>query len=387
MRSRPEGRVILFGATGYTGRLTAAEMVRQGLIPVLAGRREDALAELAEELGEATSGSHPLPIAVAEATDPGSVRGLLRSPGDVLVSTVGPFVEHGEAAVAAAVGAGAGYLDSTGEPGFLRRVFGEFGPGAKRTGAVLLPAFGYDYVPGELAAGLALARSAAGAGHPARVDIGYFTIGGMKSSAGTRASAAGVLLSDSFRWSHSELRTERPGARVRSFDVAPGKTWDGVSIGGIEHFTLPRQSPSVREVNVYVGWAGKLSKAASMAGAMSNTASRVPGVGSVWGSVLRGLTGTAGQPGSGPSAAERSRARTLVIAETFDQEGRLLQRVRVEGPSPYDLTASLLAWGAGMLLHGTEHGSGAMGPATAFGLEAFVSGCMALGLAEAQHAR
>ena len=387
MRSRPDGRVVLFGATGYTGRLVAAELVRQGLAPVLAGRREDALAELSEELAAAAPGGVPLPTAVADAADHGSVRGLLRSSGDVLVSTVGPFVEHGEAAVAAAVAAGAGYLDSTGEPGFLRRVFGEFGPGAKRTGAILLPAFGYDYVPGELAASLALAQSVASAGEPARVDIGYFTVGGMKSSAGTRASAAGVLLADSFRWTQSELRTERPGAHVRSFEVAPGKAWDGVSIGGIEHFTIPRESREVREVNVYVGWAGKLSKAASMAGAMSNTASRVPGVGSVWSSVLRGITGTAGPAGSGPSPEQRARSRSLVIAETFDPDNRLLQRVRVEGPSPYDVTASLLAWGAGMLLRGYGRGSGALGPTAAFGMDAFVSGCMALGLAEARHSR
>ena len=51
----------------------------------------------------------------------------------------------------AAVDAGAVYLDSAGEPPFIRQVFEEFGPRAEHTGAVLLTAFGYDYVPGNLA--------------------------------------------------------------------------------------------------------------------------------------------------------------------------------------------------------------------------------------------
>jgi short subunit dehydrogenase-like uncharacterized protein len=74
----------------------------------------------------------------------------------VLASTAGPFVKFGRAAVAAAVDAGAIYLNSSGEPPFIRQVFEEFGPRAEQAGAVLLPAFGYDYVPGNLAGGLAL---------------------------------------------------------------------------------------------------------------------------------------------------------------------------------------------------------------------------------------
>ena len=108
-------RIVLFGATGYTGRL----------------------------------------MAEADTARPDSVRDLV-GPGDVLVSTVGPFLTRGEPAVAAAVGAGAAYLDATGEPPFLRRVFEHHGPkAAGRCG--LVPAFGYDFVPGNLAGALALA--------------------------------------------------------------------------------------------------------------------------------------------------------------------------------------------------------------------------------------
>jgi len=82
--------------------------------------------------------------------------GELIGAGDVLVSTAGPFLKVGRSAVEAAVDAGAIYLDSSGEPPFIRQVFAEYGPRAERTGAVLLTAFGYDYVPGNLAGALAL---------------------------------------------------------------------------------------------------------------------------------------------------------------------------------------------------------------------------------------
>jgi hypothetical protein len=53
----------------------------------------------------------------------------------------------------------------------------------------------------------------------------------------------------------------------------------------------------------------------------------------------------------------------------------------VTGPSPYDLTAELLAWGAAMLLTGRALRTGALGPVDAFGMEEFVAGCARMGLA------
>ncbi len=91
-------RIVVFGATGYTGRLTAEQLVAQGARPLLAGRSELRLAELAERLGG-------LEHRVADVDRPKSVAELLE-PGDVLLSTVGPFKRWGEPAVAAAIAAG-----------------------------------------------------------------------------------------------------------------------------------------------------------------------------------------------------------------------------------------------------------------------------------------
>src|SRR5439155_21183249 len=143
------GRIVLFGATGYTGRLTADALARRGIKPVLAARSAETLDGLASELG----GGYQ--TAVADVSRPETVRALVER-GDVLLSTVGPFMRFGEPAVRAAIDAGAHYLDSTGEGPFIRRVFEELGPQAQRAEVLLLPAMGYDWVTGYLAGGLAL---------------------------------------------------------------------------------------------------------------------------------------------------------------------------------------------------------------------------------------
>src|ERR1700750_1215740 len=172
------GRIVLYGATGYMGGLTARAMVASGARPVLAGRDQSRLSALAARLSRAGDGAE-LETAVATTEGPGPLRDLIGA-GDVLVSTAGPFLKVGRPVVTAAVEAGAVYLDSTGDPPFIREVFEEFGPRAERTGAVLLTAFGYDYVPGNLAGALAL--DAAGP-RATRVRVGYFVNGDLRGSA------------------------------------------------------------------------------------------------------------------------------------------------------------------------------------------------------------
>ena len=162
------GRIVLFGATGYTGRLVAEAMVERGLKPVLAARSAERLRELAGELGGG------LETATADVADPPSVTALVEA-GDVLVSTVGPFVRWGAPAAAAASEVGAHYIDSTGEPPFIREVFERYGAAAEQSGCGMLTAFGYDWVPGNLAGALALSRAGEAA---TRVDTGYFLSGG-----------------------------------------------------------------------------------------------------------------------------------------------------------------------------------------------------------------
>jgi len=369
------GNVICFGATGYTGRLTAESMTRAGMAPILAGRSAEALIDLTGELAGFAPIDKPPTWQVADAGDPASVRALISSPDDVLVSTVGPFHRLGRAAVDAAVDAGCGYVDSTGEPPFLRHVFEVDGPRAEESGARLLTAFGYDYVPGNLAAAHAIDDAIRAGRPPVHVEVGYFVTGGMSMSSGTRASVAGMMETPPFALRNGVIANTR--GQVLEFEV-DGRDWQAVPVGGSEHFTLTRIDDQVRDVSVGIGWAGKWSKAAHQAGTLLTKASSIPGVGSVVKSGLQRTTPE--ETGIGPDATERSKSRTLVVARCSDGVGREISRAVVEGPSPYDLTAELLAWGAAMLLTGKALRPGALGPVDAFGMDALVEGCAGMGL-------
>ena len=368
-------RFVLFGATGYTGRITAEALTRAGMAPVLAGRSAEALQALVGDLAAIAPVDAAPSWQVADINDPASVRDLLTSSDDVLISTVGPFSLIGAPAVTAAVDAGCVYLDSTGEGAFIRRVFEEYGPRAEATGARLLTAFGYDFVPGNLAAAIALDRSE---GLARRVEIGYFVRGGFGMSSGTKASMMAAVMQSSYEFTGGVLSTTKGKPGVATFDIGNDKTRDAVAVGATEQFSLPRIDPTLDDVSVYLGWSGSMSGAASAGIAAAATAAKVPGVGST---TLEMLTKKAQEnTGEGPSAAERVQAISIIVARTIDGVGRELQSVRVEGPNGYDLTADLLSWGAAM--SDRIEGAGAFGPVDAFGLPALIEGCALMGLRE-----
>jgi short subunit dehydrogenase-like uncharacterized protein len=362
------GRVVLFGATGYTGRLTAEAMAGRGMRPVLAGRSRSKLDALAGELGG-------LDVAVADVSDPSSVRALVER-GDVLVTTVGPFARWGSVAAEAAVEAGAHYLDSTGEPAFIREVFERWGERARAAGCGMLTAFGYDWVPGNLAGGLALDRAGTGA---VRVDLGYFMRGRASSDAmsgGTRASLMGALVDQGFAYRDGRVMAERSGRRYRSFDVA-GRRMGAISVGMSEHYTLPRVAPQLREVNGYLGWFGPLSRPLQVVSAASAPLMSIGPVRRAWESAGRRLA-----PGStgGPGPETRAKTSTHVIGIAYDAAGRPLAEVAVTGANGYDFTADILAWGAERAAAGGLRDVGALGPVDGFGLRELEEGCGQAGL-------
>src|SRR4051794_427455 len=259
-------QIVLFGATGYTGELTAHALVARGVRPVLAARSRERLEALAADLGG-------LEVRVADVGDPLTVRALVDE-GDVLVSTVGPFARFGRPAVEAALAGRAHYVDSTGEAPFVREVFERDGPRAQHAQVGLLTAMGYDYAPGNVAGARALREAGDAA---TAVEIGYFAFG-MRPSGGTRASAAGAALEPGFRRRGGEVVAERGAARLATFELGGGRRAQAVSIGATEAFALPRVHPSLRDVDVYLGWFGRASRAMQGVSAVTAAAARVPGV-------------------------------------------------------------------------------------------------------------
>ena len=366
-------RIVVFGATGYTGRLTAEALVGRGERPVLAGRSAERLGALATELGG-------LDTLVADVSRPESC-GALVERGDVLVATVGPFVRFGRPAVEAAIAAGAHYIDSTGEPPFIREVFERYGAAADRAGCALLTAMGYDFVPGNLAGALALERAGEDA---VRVDTGYFFTGSSQNgmSGGTRASLAGAIGAPSFAWRDGRIVTERGAKRLRTFDV-DGKERPAVSMGASDHFGLPRFAPQLREVNAYLGWFGPLSRPMQVVSQVSAALMAVPGARALTGALTeRFVKGSTG----GPDAEERAQSGSHIVAIAYDRNGAQLAEVHVSGVNGYTYTGDMLAWAASRAAAGGIAATGALGPVEAFGLRDLEAGSAEAGIAEAKAA-
>jgi short subunit dehydrogenase-like uncharacterized protein len=261
----------------------------------------------------------------------------------------------------AAIERGAHYLDSTGEPAFERRVFDHFGPPAERAGVVLLPAFGYDCVPGNVAAALALDDAGAAA---VQVDVGYFVSRG-RPSGGTLISLMGAARAPGFSWRDGALRTERGGARTASFDIGGGRA-EGLSFGATEHLSLPRSYPRLQAIGTYLGWFGRLTKGVQALGTAQAELEKLPGATAFIDSISDRF---AKSSGGGPDATARARMTSRVVAVARDAGGAELAAARLEGVDPYTLTARLLAWGAGQLRDGAARQVGARGPVEAFGLD------------------
>jgi short subunit dehydrogenase-like uncharacterized protein len=168
--------VALLGATGYTGRLVAAELDRRGIAHRLAGRSAQRL-EAVPSAGE----RH-----VVDVTSPTSLDAFLDG-AEALITCVGPFAQHGMPVVEAAVRTRTPYVDSTGEPDFMSEVYRRF----RSAETPVVPACGFDYIPGDLAVAIAaeeLGRQVEG------VDVVYRLRGG-RPSRGTARTAVGAISS------------------------------------------------------------------------------------------------------------------------------------------------------------------------------------------------
>ena len=144
--------IVLLGATGFTGELTAeylAEHAGAGTRWGLAGRSLDRLEALRERLARRWPAAASLPLLACDVTDPTSVRNVAEA-ARVMITTVGPYLEHGEPVVAACAATGCDYVDLTGEPEFVDRMWLAHHEEAELTGARIVHSCGFDSIPYDL---------------------------------------------------------------------------------------------------------------------------------------------------------------------------------------------------------------------------------------------
>ncbi|WP_018787123.1 trans-acting enoyl reductase family protein [Micromonospora sp. CNB394] len=243
MRADRPYDLVLFGATGFTGGLTADYLARHApdrLRWALAGRNPDKLAAARDRLVAIDPALADLPLLTADVTDPASLRAVAES-ARVVATTVGPYVHHGEPLVAACAAAGTDYLDITGEPEFVDLMYVRHHAEAVRTGARLVHACGFDSIPHDLGVWYTVKQLPADA--PIAVD-GYVRAGG-RFSAGTYHSALTAFsrTGETSRAARAR-RAMEPGPDGRRVRAVPGR------VGRVREFDqwavpLPTIDPQV----------------------------------------------------------------------------------------------------------------------------------------------
>jgi short subunit dehydrogenase-like uncharacterized protein len=187
--------IIVYGATGFTGRLVAEYLTNNyadGSVKwAMAGRSLTKLHEVRDEIGAPAD----TPLLTANADDPAALLAMV-SRAQVVITTVGPYQLYGEPLLAACVTAGTAYVDLCGEPNWMHDMIGKYQAGAQASGARIVFSCGFDSIPFDLGVWTVEQAAIAKFGRPAprvkgrvRAMKGTFSGGTFASGKATAAAA------------------------------------------------------------------------------------------------------------------------------------------------------------------------------------------------------
>lgn len=189
--------IVVYGASGYTGRLVAEYLNNQygvngDVVWAMAGRSQAKLEAVRDEMGIPAD----VPLVVADAADSDSMKAMVEST-QVVLTTVGPYQLYGSELVQLCAAAGTDYVDLCGEPGWMYDMIESHQDAAKASGARVVFSCGFDSVPFDLGAYYLQQQAKAKLGAPVsrikgrvRVMDGTFSGGTLASFKATMAAAA-----------------------------------------------------------------------------------------------------------------------------------------------------------------------------------------------------
>jgi short subunit dehydrogenase-like uncharacterized protein len=376
--------IVLFGATGFTGELTAQVLLSQtppGARWALAGRSQSKLAAVRERLAAIDPAAAELPLLTADVADPTTLEALAAS-SRVLISTVGPYLRHGEALVAACAKAGTDYVDLCGEPEFVDLMYLRYHQLARESGARLVHSCGFDSVPYDLGALFTIGQIPEAAQVP--IALEGFALAKGSVSGGTYHSLVGALgrVKESGRASRQRRSVERhaadgklaEGRRVRGTSRRPHKD----RFGGGWVVAVPTIDPQqvLRTARLDERYGPDFSYAHYIVVRKLRT---MVGLGVVVGLVAmlaqigptRKVLLKLKRQGSGPNEAKRARAffRVRFRAQVGGEEARVVTTEVSGGDPGYGETAKILAQSALCLAFDEvpAPGGGQWSPALALG--------------------
>ncbi|MGD8440943.1 MAG: saccharopine dehydrogenase NADP-binding domain-containing protein [Holophagae bacterium] len=401
-RARVQSRdhdIVLWGATGFTGRLVAEHLVGQlaatGVRLALGGRDADRLEAIRRDLTRISPAASELPLIVADSHDRASLDAMAAAAG-VVCSTVGPYAVHGHELVAACVDRDTDYCDLTGEVQFIRRMIDRHHDRARASGTRIVHCCGFDSIPSDL--GTLVLQESAIDRHGAPFDDVTFVLGASRGgfSGGTVASLVNVLdeaasdrsvrrvLTDPYALNppgerHGPDGPDQSGPR---FDRELGR-WTGPFIMAAINTRIVRRTNALLDWRYGrdFGYREVTGFGPGLTGRLAATAA-AGGIGALVGALAWGPTRSLllktllPSPGDGPDRAARERGFF-----TIDLHGRrasgtgdaVTGRVRVHGDHDpgYGETSRMLGESALCLaLDGAELDSpgGVLTPAAAMGL-------------------
>jgi short subunit dehydrogenase-like uncharacterized protein len=353
--SRQRGPIAVYGASGYTGKLVAAELAAAKADFILSGRSEEKLRAIAEEL------KRDVPVRPAQLDDPASLRSLLADCA-VVIDCAGPFVRYGEPVLRAAVETSTHYLDTTGEQPYMRMAFERYGPGAAEAGVAVIPAMGFDFAPGDMIAAL----TAEGMGELDEVVIAYAWFG-FQPSRGTMLSTLDILSGGAVEWRKLQwLAAERPfGGEKFDFPEPIGRQ-RMLRFPAGEHITVPRHV-ATRRVRTLITASTYAPHPAL--GPLMQLLARPTGV-ALRTPLKRALRAAISRLPEGPSPEERTRDRYTLVCEVA--RGERTRRGALRGIDGYGVTAALVARGALTAASSGFEAAGALAPSQAFEPRSFL---------------
>lgn len=379
--------LIVFGATGFTGRLVADYLFKtygeSGPVSwAMAGRNLDKLAATRRQIGAADS----LPLLHADATDAKALAALVPQ-ARVVLSTVGPYQLHGEPLLRACADAGTDYVDLCGEPLWMARMIERHEAAARASGARIVFSCGFDSIPFDLGVVFLQAEAQRRFGRPlrrvrcrVRVMKGGFSGGTMASALATveaigRDRSLARTLADPFALTPGFRGPAQPEGDAAAYDEA-AQAWTGPFV------MAAINTKNVHRTNALRGhaWGSDfvydermLARSEGHAKALARTA-RLQAAALGFGparELLRRFV--LPKPGQGPSQRERDSGRyeVLFIGDTA-QGQRLRAVVRGDRDPGYGSTCKLISESALCLAQETGHdkaGGGIWTPGAAMGLE------------------